>query len=127
MPQFNLQFQVEVIEDQRQLNGARYVSLEGPGDEEAQGWAIALNYGQSKDASLEEADLALTGPNGGIFAGLESGKTDIVTDDVSGDEHEMLELTLRISGGDGDYADAAGEVRLCGDILAGGGRITVSA
>jgi len=125
--QGSLRFEVEVVEVQRHLNGTRYVSIEGDEEGASGGWAIALNYGRPKDeeSSLEEADLALTGPRGSLFAGLESGRTDIVTDDVGGDDRELLELTMRVHGGDGDFADAAGEIRLQGEIMAAAGRLDV--
>lgn len=126
----HLRFDVEVLEDQRQLNGTRYVSLEGaeiPVDgQTASGWTLALNFAQPKDASLDEADLTLSSLEGSVFAGLESGRTDIVNDDIGGDERESIDLTLRIVGGDGGYSEAAGQIRLSGDLQAVGGQFEIS-
>jgi hypothetical protein len=121
-----LQFQLEVLEDQRQLNGSRYVSLEGLDEDPSGDWTVTLNFGQAKDLTLEEADLSLAGPRGRIFAGLDLGSADIVTDDVGGDEVEQLDIALLVSGGEGDFADVIGEVHVRAELSADRGRCELS-
>jgi hypothetical protein len=126
----HLQFDVEVLDDQRQLNGTRHVSVAGTSAStpagEPLGWSLDLNFVQSKDGSIEEADLTLSGADGRIFAGLVSGGTDIVTDDIGGDERELLNLILQVDGGDGAHAGDAGEVRLAGDLRGISGQFDIA-
>jgi hypothetical protein len=126
MLQCSLEFDVEVVDEQRHLNGMRYIWIEGCASEGAGSWTLALNYGRPKDeeSSLEEGDAAITGPNGSIFAGLESGRADIVNDEVSGDERELLSLALRVSGGDGKYAGVTGSALIRGELAGVEGRLT---
>lgn len=123
----HLQFDAEVVDEQRLLNGTRYVSIEGVTSEDVDGWSLTLSYAQPKetDADSEEGDLTLSGPLGTIVAELESGRAGIVIDENDGEEREVVDLSFRVSGGDGSYADGAGEVRVAGTLLAAAGPLDV--
>jgi hypothetical protein len=117
-----LQFEGEVIEEQRLLNGARYLSVEGrseEGEAEAHGgaWTLTLNLEQPKDAEnpIEEGDLTLVAPDRTLFAGLESGRAAIVIDEA-GDERELFELSFRVSAGEGALHGSRGLIELRAEL-----------
>lgn len=111
-----LEFEAEVVEQQRLLNGAEYLSLQGQG--EGIPWSLSLSFERPKEsgAAMTDGDLTLTAPQGVLFAGLESGRADIVIDEIAGDEQTTLKLSFQIHGGEGDFEDAAGAVALQGEI-----------
>jgi hypothetical protein len=122
---FALSFEAEVVDEQTLLNGTRYVSIEGASESDAGSWTLALNFAEPKEsgAALDEGDLVLSGPEGSIVAGLESGETAIVMDDSGEDEQRRLDLSLAVTDGEGGYAGATGEVRLCGVLVGGSGHL----
>jgi hypothetical protein len=114
-----LEFEAEIVERQRLLNGAEYVSLEGRGSGPNENWRLALNYARAKEsgAPAEEGDLTVEGPGGSLQAALESGRVDLVTDELGGDEQELLTLDLRFEDGDGEFSRAAGSARIRGKVV----------
>jgi hypothetical protein len=124
MPDLRITFNAEVVEEQRQLDGSRYVAVEGADDSDG-AWFLMLTFGQAKspETELTEGDLTLTGPDGVILAGLESGHADIVNDDADGDEQEVFDLMLRANGGEGKYAEIEGLIRLRAELLGTQGSI----
>ncbi len=127
MSELTLNFDAEVIEQQTLLNGTRYLSIDGEAEDEAGTWELALSFAQPKEpgAPLNEGDLTLTGPDGSLVAGLESGETAIVMDDLGEDERQRLDLTLAVNGGEGAFEAAAGTVRVQGLLTGGSGRLDV--
>jgi hypothetical protein len=123
-----IRFAVEVTEDQRQLNGTRYVGLQGASqreDNESIDGTLSLNFARAIDGSVEEADLTLSSERGGIYAEVESGKCDSEPDEASGDEGNELGLSMKIESGDGEFAGLEGLIRLSGTFRPDGGEVTV--
>lgn len=127
MPELRITFNAEIVDEQRQLDGARYVALEGV--DESGAWFLSLTYGYPKgqESALAEADMTLTGPSGTILAGLESGRTDIVNDDVGGGELETVDVLLQASAGEGEYDGFVGVLRLRCELVGSQGTVSVEA
>jgi hypothetical protein len=123
-----IRFAIEITEDQRQLNGTRYVGLEGASQEghEPIPWTLSLNFAQSIDGSIEEGDLSITSKRGSIYAEIESGSCDSVPDETSGDERNELGLSTKIEGGDGEFAGLEGSARVSGSFRPDGGEVVIS-
>jgi hypothetical protein len=125
--ELSLSFNTELVEEQRLLSGVRYVTLEGDSETDFGAWTITLNYGQPKElrGSVDEGDVILAGPGGSLFGGLQSGRTDLVTDDLSGDEKERLDLRFLLNAAEGEHEGAGGSIRIRGELTAGQGQLEV--
>jgi hypothetical protein len=122
-----IRFEVEILDEQRQLSGSRYVSLEGVSlGEGAKSnlWTISLSFAQTLDGDVQEGDLTLVSAFGSIFAGLDSGNCDSVPDETQ-DERDEIELSMRVVGGEGDFAGLEGTVSVQGAFRVDGGELLV--
>lgn len=121
MRAYRFDFDADVTEEQRLLNGTRYLSLEGETAGEDEVWLLSLNFGQPKEpgAPISEGDLTLSGPDGEFFASVFEGHIELEVDEVSGAEREALSLNLRIEGGEDAFDGAQGTVRLAGALSGG--------
>jgi hypothetical protein len=113
-----LLFEAEIVEKQRLLDGAEQVWLEGRADLSAGTWLLSMSYVRPKEAesALDEGDLALDAGSGTIQAALESGHVGAITDDVAGDERDVLKLVFRVEDGDGDFEGSQGLIRVEGAV-----------
>jgi hypothetical protein len=118
---YHLDLALEVTEEQRLLNGARYLTLEGESSGQGEAWSAVLNFGQPKEpgAPLLEADLNLSRGDAEVFASLVEGRVEPAAEDLSGADGESVELLLRIEGGEGGFSSALGSIRLAGMLSAG--------
>jgi hypothetical protein len=125
--ELRLSFNAELVEEQRLLSGVRHVTLEGDSETELGAWTITLNYSQPKElrGSVDEGDVILAGPGGSLFGGLQSGRTDLVTDDLSADEQERLDLEFLLDAAEGEHEGAGGRIRIRGELAAGQGQLEV--
>ena len=134
----SLEIEAEVVEQQRLLNGAEYLTLEGegvltsplaaedrhalsPGMAESadEAWSFTLSFERRKEtgAALTDGDLTLTASLGTLFGELEAGRTGAVVDELAGDERTTLELAFQIRGGEGHFDRSNGVVRVEGEIV----------
>jgi hypothetical protein len=128
MPDLVLHFEAQVVEDQRLLNGARYLAIEGEAEHEGTPWTLTLSFERPKgaDSPIEEGDLTLAAPTGALFAGLESGGTDMVFDEAAGAERDVYELVFRVNGGDDQFQDWQGQIGIRAELDGVDASITVA-
>lgn len=115
--------EVEVVEEQRLLNGMRSVTLEGTSPD----WSLSLTYARPKDsqAGVLEADLTLSGAGGELSAALQHGRADPLLDAVLDVERESIDLWFAFEDGEGCFAGRTGTARLTGILAAGAGLLQV--
>lgn len=123
-----LEFEAEIVDEQRLLNGVHSVSIDGRTEHEGRSWSLALSFDRAKgvEAVVEEGDLSLNSDDGTLFAGLESGQADIVIDEIAGSEREVFALSFEVSGGEGRFEGATGQVVLRGELEGGRGRMVAA-
>jgi hypothetical protein len=115
----------EVVDQQTFLDGTREYMIEAQSDSGPAGageWLLTLSFRwlAEIDATVEEGDLSLTGPDGaGLFATLTKGAAEMVYDEDSAEEVTQLHLTAEVRSGEGRLSDRTGEIRLSGRITGG--------
>lgn len=121
----DLEFAVEVTEEQRLLNGTRYRALEGQAEYADALWTLMLSLGQRKEANLppSEGELTLASDGGELFAGVEEGQLRVEPDDLLGTDCEVVDLSFRIEAGSGAYEQRSGSVRIQGTLTGAEGTL----
>lgn len=111
----------EIVDRQTFLDGTREFTIEAqsaPEPGEAV-WLTTLSFRwlAEIDASIEEGDLSLTGPDGdGVYAAITEGEAESVFDEDIADEVTMLSLRGEVRSGEGQYAAWRGTIRVTGRI-----------
>jgi hypothetical protein len=121
MLDLRFEFDAELTDEQSLLNGKRSVSIEGEATHDGDPWFLSLTFERPKSPSgpIVEGDLTLTAQAGIVVAGLESGRVDMVIDDILGDERDVMELVFRPLGQDGALEGLAGRIELSGELAGG--------
>jgi hypothetical protein len=120
-----LAFVGEVVDQQTFLDGTREFMIEAQSDSgvgDAGEWLLTLSFRwlAEIDATVEEGDLSLTGPDGaGVFAALSEGAAEMVYDEDSAEDVTQLHLTAEVRSGEGRLTDWTGVIRLSGRIIGG--------
>jgi hypothetical protein len=120
-----LEFSGEVVDQQTFLDGTREFTIEAHSDAAAgdgDAWLMTLSFRwlAEIDASVEEGDLSLTGPDGaGVFAALTEGTAEMTYDEDTAEDVILLRLTAEVRSGEGRYADSTGTIRLSGRLAGG--------
>lgn len=110
-----------IVDRQSFLDGARHLTIEGE-DRPPTGWQLSLSFRWSVQSEVvTEGDLSLTEPDGGeLQASLATGRASEVTDEEGNVNAAQIDLTFMVSGGEGRFANAAGDLRLTGTIAGQG-------
>jgi len=118
-----LTFVGEVVDQQTFLDGTREFMIEAQSDAgvvDAGAWllTLSLRWLAEIDATVEEGDLSLTGPDSdGVFAALREGAVEMVYDEDSAEDVTQLHLTAEVRSGEGRLAGWTGTIRLSGRIV----------
>jgi hypothetical protein len=115
-------FTGEVIDQQTFLDGTREFTIEAQSDTMPGGagaWLLTLSFRwlAEIDATVEEGDLSLTGPDGaGVFATLTEGAAETIYDEDSAEDVTQLHLTAEVRSGEGRLTDWTGTILVSGRI-----------
>lgn len=127
MQQASLEFAIEMTNEERLLDGRRIVSIEGVSADEAGRWSLAFGFGQPEppNPGVDEGELTLLGPEGDLFAVLEGGRIDRNVDEDTVEELEQLDIFFRIAGGERDFEQAQGYIRIQGALRGDEGSLSM--
>lgn len=122
-----LNFAIEVTNEERLLDGRRIVSIEGVSAEGVGRWSLVFGFGQPEppNPSVDEGELTLLGPQGDLFAVLDGGRIDTIVDEDIVEELEQLDILFRIEGGERDFEQAQGYIRIHGTVSGNQGSIGI--